>query len=80
MLGSDTPPVREFITHNRNGLPGRLPRRASARRRNSRRACPAALDSNACVHAARAYAERHFDLGAHLRAFEAEIARLTDKQ
>ncbi len=76
VLGSDTAPVREFITHGHNGLLVRFPDPAALAD-----AVHAALEDRNRLEAlranARAGAEAALDMAQHIEAFSAEIARLT---
>ena len=76
IVGSDTEPVREFITHGANGLltpcldPGRLA--------DTVLGLLADDDLNRRLRiGARRYAERHLALADHLSAFQGTIRRLT---
>jgi glycosyltransferase involved in cell wall biosynthesis len=76
IVGADVDPVREFITHDRNGLlvPGLDPRAlaeavlgALADKRRAKR-----LRAEA-----RRFAEEHLDMQAHLDAYAARVAEIT---
>jgi glycosyltransferase involved in cell wall biosynthesis len=76
IVGSDTPPVREFITHEHNGLLARFPDPPALADAVLRvledKPLAQALRANA-----RAYAETHLQLAHHIEGFTAEISRLT---
>lgn len=76
LVGSDTEPVQEFVTHGSNGLlapfldPGRLADTVLTLLEDN--------DLNRRLRiGARRYAERHLDLQDHLSGFEAMIRKLT---
>ena len=76
VIGSDTEPVREFVTHGSNGLlapfldPGRLADTILTLLEDNE------LNRRIRI-GARRYAERHLDLQDHLAGFEATIRKLT---
>jgi glycosyltransferase involved in cell wall biosynthesis len=76
VLGSDTDPVREFITHRRNGVltpcldPGRLADAALLLLEDDE------LNRRIRI-GARQYAERHLAMADHLSAYQATIRMLT---
>ena len=79
VVAADVDPVREFVTHNRNGL-------------LTPPLDPAALANNVLAlleddklnqrlrRAARRYAERHLDMDQHIAAFTARVAELTNNE
>jgi hypothetical protein len=78
VVGSDTEPVREFITHDRNGLlasffdPPGLARTVLELLENQR--------LNARLRAsARAYAEENLDMGDYIAAYRAAIERMVGR-
>lgn len=79
VVGSDTPPVREFLTHRQNGLlapflePDTLA--DTLLEAIEDRKLAARLSANA-----RAYAEAHFDLRAYLAAYETLIDDVIERR
>jgi len=76
VIGADVEPVREFITHGRNGLltPALDPKRLSE-------AILEVLEDDRLSRrlrtGARRFAERHLDMADHISAYEAVIGELT---
>ncbi len=76
VVGSDTAPVREFITHGENGLltPFHAPDKLAE---TVLHLLETPALASTLRKGARAYAERHLAMQQHFEAFEATIARLT---
>jgi glycosyltransferase involved in cell wall biosynthesis len=74
LVASDTAPVRDFVTHNKNGLltPCLDPDKLAETILGSLDDSPKTRRLRA---GARAYAERYLDMAQHIKAFEAAIAR-----
>jgi glycosyltransferase involved in cell wall biosynthesis len=72
LVASDTPPVREFVTHRRTGLLAPFLRPDAVLTLLEDEALSRRLRRNA-----RAWAERHLDMGDYLTAYQALIASLT---
>jgi glycosyltransferase involved in cell wall biosynthesis len=74
LVASDTAPVRDFVTHNKNGLltpcldPDKLAETILGTLDDSPR-------TRRLRAGARAYAERNLDMAQHIKAFEAAISR-----
>jgi len=77
VIGSDTPPVREFIENGRNGVLTPFFDPKGLARRIQQVLEDAAL-SRRLREGARKYAERHLVLGDTLKGYESLIGRLTD--
>lgn len=78
VVAADVDPVREFITHERNGLltpaldPAKLVRAILRLLEDDKL-------NQRLRRAARRYAENHLDMHTHIAAFEAKVAGLTGK-
>ena len=76
VVAADVEPVREFVTHNRNGLltpaldPAALARTVLELLEDDKL-------NQRLRRAARRYAERHLDMEQHIAAFTARVAELT---
>jgi glycosyltransferase involved in cell wall biosynthesis len=78
LVAADVDPVKEFITHNRNGLltPALDP---NALVRNVLQVLEDDKLNRRLRGGARRYAERHLDMDHHIAAFTARVAQLTGK-
>jgi glycosyltransferase involved in cell wall biosynthesis len=79
IIGSDTEPVREFITHERNGLLVPFHDAAALAEAVTRMLADAALAERLRA-AARDFAAAHLDLAQHLAAMDGLVARVTGMQ
>ena len=79
IVGSDTAPVREFITDGQNGLLAPFPNPAALADTVLRALEDKALCGELRANA-RAYAEANLQMSAHIEAFTDQIARLTGQQ
>jgi glycosyltransferase involved in cell wall biosynthesis len=79
VIGADVESVREFVTHNRNGLitpcldPGRLAEQVLGVLEDRKL-------SDRLRAGARRYAEKHLDMKLHLAAYAKRILQLTGKK
>lgn len=76
VVAAEVDPVREFITHNRNGLLT-PPLDSPALARTVLELLEDTKLNQRLRRAARRYAERHLDMGQHIAAFTARVAELT---
>lgn len=76
VVAADVDPVREFITHNRNGLLT-PPLDAEALARSVLEVLEDGKLNQRLRRGARRYAERHLDMGRHIAAFTARVGELT---